>query len=138
MHPHILTNLPPPKNEYEDKSRSDEEKGVTHLRSTKEIIGYHVGAKDDEIGHVDDFIAEDEKSWNIRYIVLDTRNWLPGKKVLISPQWAKEISWTFKKIFVDLLKEIIKNSPEYDPSEPVNREYENILYDYYGKPKYWS
>jgi hypothetical protein len=138
MPSYIFTNLPPPEMQEEEKSRSNEEKGVSHIRSTKEVMGYHIGAKDGEIGHVDDFIVESETSWNVRYLVVDTKNWLPGKKVLISPQWVENISWTLRKVFVDLLRENIKNSPEFDPSEPVNREYENMLYDYYGRPKYWG
>jgi hypothetical protein len=35
-------------------------------------------------------------------------------------------------------REMVENSPEFDPSATVNREYELRLYDYYGRPKYWS
>ncbi len=87
---------------------------------------------------MDDFVAETETAWNIRYIVVDTRNWLPGRKVLVSPHWAHKISWALKKVFVDHMRDKIKSSPEFDPSEPVNRKYEDILYDYYGRPKYWD
>jgi len=31
------------------------------------------------MGHLDDFIIDDE-TWTIRYVVVDTRNWWPGKK----------------------------------------------------------
>jgi len=107
------------------------------LRSVKEVIGYHIEAKDGEIGHVEDFIAEDE-SWTIRYLVVDTRNWLPGKKVLVSPLWVESIDWAESKVQIVLLRETLKDSPEYDPSTPVNREYEARLYDFYGRPKYWE
>lgn len=68
----------------------------------------------------------------------DTGTWLPGKKVLVSPQWIERVSWSDEKVSVDLTKELIKDSPEYYPSAPVNRKYEERLYDYYGRPKYWS
>jgi hypothetical protein len=108
-----------------------------HLRSSNEIIGYHIKAIDGEIGHVEDFIFEDD-TWNIRYIIVDTRNWLPGRKVLISPFWTREIDWIEKIIIFDLTKQAVKRSPLYDASAPVNRNYELALYDYYGRPKYWE
>jgi len=116
----------------EEASESDD----SHLRSAEEVMGYHIKATDDGIGHVEDFIADDE-TWTIRYIVVDTRNWLPGRKVLIVPEWIHSVDWWEKKVSVDLTKEQVKNSPEYDPTAPVNREYELRLYDFYGRPKYW-
>src|SRR6185503_16405322 len=68
-----------------------EQSGDPHLRSAKEVMGYHIHAQDDEIGHVEDLIV-DEQDWAVRYLVVDTRNWLPGKKVLLAPQWIEEVS----------------------------------------------
>ena len=94
-----------------------------HLRSTREVIGYHIQARDGETGHLEDLIVDDE-SWFIRYLVIDTRNWLPGRKVLVAPAWAEQVDWVARKIHLDLSRETIRNSPKYDPSMPVNREYE--------------
>lgn len=116
---------------------SDKEKGDPHLRSFREVNGYKIHAKDGHIGHIDELIVEDD-SWAIRYAVVDTRNWLPGRHVLVSPAWIKAISWADEEVMVDLTKEAIKDSPTYDPSEPVNRDYELRLYDYYGRPRYWA
>jgi sporulation protein YlmC with PRC-barrel domain len=127
------TGPPPIKN----KKKRDVDSGDIHLRSAREIIEYQIQASNGEIGHVEDFVLDDE-SWNIRYMVVDTRNWLPGRKVIISPQWIEKISWVESKVHVGLALEIIEKSPEYDPSAPVNREYEEVLYDYYGRPKYWQ
>ena len=107
-----------------------------HLRSAREIEGYHIHAEDGQVGHVEDFIVEDA-TWIIRYMVVDTRNILPGKKVLLSPEWITDIDWREAFVFVDMDKESVKNSPEFNPSDPVNRDYEITLYDYYGRPKYW-
>jgi hypothetical protein len=108
-----------------------------HLRSTKEVIDYHINATDGEIGHAQDFVVEDD-SWIIRYMVVDTRNWLPGKRVLVSPAWIERISWADSEVYVDLSQEEIKNSPKFDPRQPVNREYEERLYDLHGRPRYWN
>jgi uncharacterized protein YrrD len=114
-----------------------EKSGDLHLRSAKEIRGYHIEGTDAAIGHVEDFIIDDE-TWEVRYLVIDTRNWWLEHRVLVSPHWANRISWAEKKVFIDLSRQAIKNSPEWDPSAPVNREYEARLYDYYGRPVYWD
>jgi hypothetical protein len=84
-----------------------------HLRSAREIVGYNVEARDGPIGHIEDLLF-DEESWAIRYVVMNTRNWLPGKHVIISPQRFTEPSWTEHKIWVDLTREQILHSPEFD------------------------
>jgi hypothetical protein len=66
--------------------RIQKESTDSHLRSTKAVTGYHIEAADGEIGHVDGFIVDDE-AWAIRYIEVATKNWWPGKKVLVSPAW---------------------------------------------------
>jgi hypothetical protein len=111
-------------------------RGDPNLRSTREVIGYHIQAQDGEIGHVEDFFISEE-DWVIRYIFVDTRNWLPGRKVLVSPSWIEEIKWGPAKVYVDLSREQVKHSPEYDPSASISREYETDLHRYYGRPGYW-
>ncbi|HEY5074033.1 MAG TPA: hypothetical protein VII34_05000 [Pyrinomonadaceae bacterium] len=101
------------------------------------MIGYYIGAKDGDIGHVQDFIIDDQ-TWAIRYMVIDTINWWPAKKVVIAPQWIERVSWAQSRVYVDLTRESIKQAPEYDATAIVNREYEDSLYDYYGRPKYWA
>ena len=114
-----------------------ESAGDPHLRSAKEVKGYHVAAADGEIGHIEDFIL-DEDGWILRYVVVDTRNWFPGKRVLQSVDWFDSVSWTERTVSVNLDKETIRNSPVFDPERPVNREDETILYDYFGRPHYWK
>lgn len=112
-------------------------KGDPNLRSADEVAGYHIDASDGEMGKVADFIA-DTDSWAIRYLVVDTRAWLPGRQVLVAPAWIDEIDWEGRLLRVELTREQIEDSPEYDPEAPVNREYETRLYDYYGRPTYWT
>jgi hypothetical protein len=119
------------------RKASGEQLDDPHLRSTREVIGYHIQATDGEIGHVEDLIASDEH-WAIHYLVIDTRNWLPGRKVLVAPAWVEKVDWVGRQVHVDLTQETLKHSPEFDPSAPVNREYEIRLFDYYGRPKFWA
>ncbi|MFN3533648.1 MAG: PRC-barrel domain-containing protein [Candidatus Brocadia sp.] len=120
----------------QEKASTGEDERDSHLRSMREVKNYHIHAIDGEIGHVSDFLVDD-KAWIIRYIVVDTGSWLPGKKILIAPLWIHKVCWEESKVYVDLPKEMIKNSPKYDSSIPVSREYEIALYEYYCRPKYW-
>jgi uncharacterized protein YrrD len=107
-----------------------------HLRSIREVTGYYIEAKDGDIGHVEKFIIDDE-SWTIRYIVVDTRNWLPGKKVLVAPEWISSVSWSDSRVYVDLSRDAVENCPQYDPYQPIERDYEDRMYRHYQRPHHW-
>ncbi|MGB5986134.1 MAG: PRC-barrel domain-containing protein [Desulfobacterales bacterium] len=127
---------PPPPVPLTQEAPEEEQIEVANesqLRSVREVKGYAIDASDGEIGHVEDFILEDTL-WSLRYMVVDTRNWLPGRKVLIAPQWIDHIDWADSAVHVKLDRARIESSPEYDPKEPVNLEYEARLYNYYGRP----
>jgi len=109
----------------------------SNLRSVREVSGYRIQARDKKIGHLDDLIM-DYRSWTIRYLVIDTSNWLPAiRKVLVASDWTNLVDYKRNRILVRLNSDQIKDSPEYDPGQPVNREQETVLYDYYGRPHYW-
>jgi hypothetical protein len=116
--------------------RMGRESPDSHLRSSQAVTGYDIDALDGEIGHVDGFVMDDE-AWAIRYLEVATRNWWPGKKVLVSPAWVERVSWTESKVCVGLTREVIQTGPEYADSTQITREYENRLYFHYGRPPYW-
>jgi hypothetical protein len=107
-----------------------------HLRSTHEVSCYSIHAIDGEIGHVEDFIIDDD-AWKIRYLVVNTSNWLAGKEVLISPEWIERISVFESEVFLGLFREEIKQSPEYSEETLLTRDYEARLYKHYHRPEYW-
>jgi hypothetical protein len=107
-----------------------------HLRSTQAVTGYHIHALDGEIGHVEDFIIDDE-TWAIRYLVIDTKNWWPGKKVLISPAWIERISWSESEVYINLSRDRIQQSPEYTEETLLDRAYEIKLHRHYEREGYW-
>jgi stress response protein YsnF len=111
--------------------------GDPHLRSTKDVSGHTIQALDGDIGHVDDFVIDDE-TWAIRYLIIDTKNWWPGKKVLVSPLWIDRLSWAELKVFVNLTRESIKQSPEYSDQALLTRDYETELHRHYNREGYWS
>jgi hypothetical protein len=109
-----------------------------HLRSSAKVIGYDIQGIDESIGHVQDFVFDDE-SWAIRYLVVDTRNWWPGgKKVLIAIHWIDQIDWATSSVKIALTREQIKASPPYDDKVPLARVYEQSLHDTYNWRGYWD
>ena len=126
------------RNSEKRKAFTKEEKAWDpNLRSTQDVSGHHIQAEDGEIGHVEDFIL-DEETWAIRYLIIDTKNWWTGKKVLVSPQWIDHISWDQSKVFVKLSCEVIRQSPEYSETSLLTREYETRLYLHYNRREYWG
>ncbi len=117
----------------EDEVPPEQPESDTHLRSTSQVTDYHIEATDGEIGHVEDFMV-DEDTWTIRYLLVDCCNWLPGKRVLVSPRWINRVSWAESMVYVDMTRDAIKNSPEFDRNKPVTLDYEGKLCDYYGRP----
>jgi len=107
-----------------------------NLRSTDAVSGHHIEASDGNIGHVEDFIIDDE-TWAIRYLIIDTQNWWPGKKVLISTQWIERVSWSEYKVFINLNREVIKQSPEYTEETLLTRDFEAKLHRHYTIEGYW-
>ncbi|OGQ78626.1 MAG: photosystem reaction center subunit H [Deltaproteobacteria bacterium RIFOXYA12_FULL_58_15] len=119
-----------------DATAQGDESWDPNLRSTNDVSGLHVQASDGEIGHVEDFIIDDE-TWVIRYLVIDTRNWWPGKRVLVAPQWIERVKWNESKVFFNLSLDAIKKSPEYTEATPPTRDYESALHQHYDRRKYW-
>jgi hypothetical protein len=109
----------------------DADAGDPHLRSIAAVTGYHIDATDGEIGHVEDFLVDDA-GWSIRYIVVDTTNWWPGKKVLIAPRSVREIGWTDRLIYIDVARQKVKDSPAFDPSITVDGAYDEKFGSHYG------
>jgi hypothetical protein len=117
----------------EDAHKNDD----PHLRSCNAVKGYHIDAKDGEIGHVQGFLV-DERSWALQYLVVDTSNWWLGHAVLLSPHWIEEVSWPDSKVTVDLKRQALQDAPVYDPTVLLTRKDERAIYRHYGRTAYWS
>jgi uncharacterized protein YrrD len=107
------------------------------LHAIKSLMGYHIGATDGEIGKVEDFYFDDE-TWTIRYLIVDTGNWLSGRKVLISPEALLKDSRESGLFPANLTREQVKNSPDIDTDKPVSRQHEAELTKYYPWQSYWG
>ncbi|MEI4264177.1 PRC-barrel domain-containing protein [Roseovarius sp. D0-M9] len=132
-----LNAAAPPVDVDETAPPKDRMEGDPNLRSVNEVTGYYVEATDGSIGHVEDFMV-DEDAWAIRYFLVDTKNWWPGKMVLVSPDWLFDTSWTDQKVFVDVTRDKVKEAPEFKTSTTIDRDYEEQIYAHYGFHPYWS
>ena len=99
-----------------------------HLRSANQLVGCQIEATDGPIGHVEDFLV-DEKG-RMRYLVIDTGQWLPGRKVIVAPSWIRDVSWDQKTVSIGLTQESVKASPAYEASASWNKEYLERLHVY--------
>ena len=107
------------------------------LQNTKELYGDKLAAVDGHLGQVKDFYFDD-KTWMIRYLVVDTGTWLTGRLVLLSPHALGLLDQPGKSLEVKLHKKQIENSPSIESHIPVSRQYEVDYYRYYGWPVYWE
>jgi sporulation protein YlmC with PRC-barrel domain len=83
----------------------------SNLRSSAEVIGCGIEARDGTIGRVADLVVDDE-TWEITDVLVDSRQWLPGKLLLISPDVIERIDWPEKKVHLRLAREDILQAPE--------------------------
>ena len=111
--------------------------GDVHLRSSAHVKGYAIEASDGAIGHVKDFVFDDD-SWAIRYLVVDTSSWWQGgRPVLIGTRWTSEIDWATRQVRLRLTRAQIKASPPYEDVGSIHRDFEQRLHSHYDRPGYW-
>lgn len=136
-----VPGLPPPRRAMAPASETGytatPEPERTHLRSTAEVRGYAIAAQDGAIGHVEDFIV-DVRYWVIRYLEIATRNWWPGRHVLISPEWIERIGWAERTVQVELTRDAMERAPVFDRQAVISRDYEAELFRHYGRRGYWQ
>ncbi len=101
-----------------------------HLRSGNALLRYYVHATDGDIGHVAGMLV-DERTWAIRWLVVNTSNWWLGHAVLVAPTWVTDVSWTESTVSVGLNRHEVKHSPHYDPKVPLAADLESELQRHY-------
>ena len=107
------------------------------LHSVKDVQGNALLATDGEIGAAQDGYFDDE-AWTVRYLVADTGGWLTGRRVLIPVVALGAAGWHPERLAVALTRDQIRHSPDIDTHQPVARQHEADLYQYYGYPYYWG
>lgn len=107
------------------------------LHSIKALKKCAIHAIDGEVGKVRDVYFDDE-SWVLRYLVIDTGNWLTRHEVLLSPHSVRSTDWAKEQVHMELDRDRIENSPGIDTHQPVSRQSEAALSRHYGVPYYWD
>ena len=123
------TDTVPPVDENPRKV-TDQDHDTPHLRSAAEVIGYRIQATDGELGAVEDFVV-DTATWTIVFAMLDTRRWLPGRRVLLPISWAASISWAERAFTVDVSKRSIETAPPL--AEPISAEAVKAYLNHFGR-----
>lgn len=137
----VLPNIFEPTSQADPQRRElreqlENEGNDSHLRSCAEVVGYHIRTTDDSIGHVEDFLFDD-RDWAIRLMLVDTRNWWPGKHVLVSPQRIERVDWANRQVVVKVTRAELEGSPEYDAMHPPQTEPPGDLYRPVNRPPDW-
>src|SRR5271157_3245434 len=86
-----------------------------NVKPAQETAGYYIQGSDGPLCHVAEFLIDDEV-WTIRYLALDTRNWWPGKRVLVAPSRIETIDRHNRTLHLGLSRDSIEHSPEYKVS----------------------
>lgn len=110
----------------------EEQRYNPFLRSFNEVAGYHINAEDGHAGKVEDFIVEDEK-WNILYMIVEPGGLFSSKRVLLAPSWVQKVSLEDKRLDVALKADTIKNSPDFDPTLPLDADFQTQVNTHYGR-----
>lgn len=125
--------------EQKVQDETDEDPEKCHLRSIKELTDYSVRTEGENVGSLHECMV-DVPSWAMRYLVVDISKWyrLKGRKILIIPDCVTDIDWADAQISISISREDIKNCPEYNAEATLDRDFEIVLHDYYGWPRYWE
>jgi len=128
-----MSDIPSP---ADPSGSAPRESADPHLRSARAVAGCTLTASDGDIGSVDSFLVDSDR-WSVRWLVVDTGDWLPGRKVVIAPEWVRAIDWPERRATVSVTRAQVEGSPEYDPNRHMPREAEEKLFGWYGKRPYW-
>ncbi len=131
-YPMIMAGIAEIEREMREEGPQEKVRGDPYLRSARAVTSYDIQAVDGEIGHVEDYLI-DAEDWIIRYVLVDTRDWLPGRRVLVPSSCVERVDWAQTSVEVALTRQQVEASPEYDPDEPPTCEYEDQLHHHYGQ-----
>ena len=88
-----------------------------------DLTGFEVEALDGKIGKVDEATNEVAGS----YLIVDTGPWIFGKKVMLPAGVISRIDTDDERVYVNRMKDQIKNAPEFDASLSRDEEYRRDL-----------
>ena len=129
---------PTPANEEEPRSDLDPDSDdESHLRSTREVSGYHLYAQGSDVGVITDFAIEDT-TWAVRYLRVEADDDTGGGSLYISPHWVQGISWADQRVSIDIPLARLKDAPKVGIKGAPSRDEEERLHEFFGKARYWK
>ncbi len=112
-------------------ARGDE--AVGHLGGVAALVGFRVQAQDGEIGPVETVLADDA-DWSVRYLVVATHAWLPGKQVQLARWAVSSVDWGDRRVNVNVTREEVRSAPAWDPLAMVDEIRLAQLHRHFGWP----
>jgi hypothetical protein len=85
------------------------------VHRSEKIRGFHLHATDGVIGHVDELLFDE--AWAIRYLVVDTSNWIGGRTVLVSTDLVTRIAPAEREIHVSISRAVVQAGPSIDAAD---------------------
>ncbi len=107
------------------------------MNDASRLMGKTIHGQEGEIGFVDDLYFDDQ-TWSVRYLVVDTGKWLPGRKVLVAPEAIVKPWHHQPAIAAKLTTDQIRSSPELDTAVPISRLDEEVMHRHYQWTPYWD
>jgi uncharacterized protein YrrD len=88
-----------------------------HLRSAGEVTGYRIRVTDDDVGHVEDFLFDDE-TWALRYLIAKTGVWFLGKHLLVTYGNIRNVDWGSRCVGVQQTRAEVSSGREFGADHP--------------------
>jgi hypothetical protein len=92
-----------------------------------DVSGFEVVGPEGSIGTVD----KASNDVRVNYIVVDTGEWLSGRKVILPAVTVERIDASARKVFIDRTKDEIRSAPEFHPNDLRSAKFEDALTGYY-------
>jgi sporulation protein YlmC with PRC-barrel domain len=107
------------------------------LLAASAIKGYSVEAQDGALGTVKDLLFDD-RTWQIKWLVVQTGSWLFDREVLLHPSAIEGFDNIRQTLHFSLTKQQVQDSPQLSTDEPVSQQHESNTLGYYGWDPFWG
>lgn len=105
------------------------------LHSVRDVEGFAIAARDGDVGTVADALFDD--GWRLRYWIVDTGTWLPGRRVALAADWIDGVDWIGRALDADVDRAQVEGSPGVHVDDGLTREDEMAIHGWYGRTPYW-
>lgn len=114
-----------------------ESEEVRSLQSAVRTLGFRISSRNGEHGYMQDLVVNDD-DWSVKFLVINTKRNLSGKKILVSPESVDWVSWRKKHVSIDLEKEKLSGCPNFNMILPINNEQQPLLQNKYECSQFWA